>query len=193
MNKDIYRIIGASNHSKGEREINDFYSTNPAAIDALFEVESFTTNIFEPAAGNGHLSERLKEHHCNVYSSDLIQRDYHLDRVEDFLTIKKMPLEDMDVVTNPPYNLAMEFVYKALELLPEGYKCAMFLKLQFLETQKRRKLFDIYPPKHIYVFSKRMGCLKGAKLDDEIKPGAMAFAWYVWEKGWKGETILSWI
>ena len=191
MNKDIYRIIGASNHLEGEREVNDFYATQKDAIDALFNVESFSTNIWECAAGNGHLSSRLKEHHCNVYSSDLIQRDYPLDSISDFLTLNKRPMDD--IITNPPYNLAMEFVYKSLELVEDGAKVAMFLKLQFLETQKRRKLFDLHPPKNIWVFSKRMGCLKGAKLDDEIKAGAMAFAWYIWVKGYKGPTTLGWI
>lgn len=30
--EDIYRMVGASNHSNGEREKDDFYATDPIAI-----------------------------------------------------------------------------------------------------------------------------------------------------------------
>ena len=52
-----------------------------------------------------------------------------------------------DIVTNPPYKYALEFVEKALSLIEKGRKVAMFLRIQFLEGQRRRKLFDKEPPK----------------------------------------------
>lgn len=33
--KSIYSTLGASNHTDKEREKNDFYATDPIAIDAL--------------------------------------------------------------------------------------------------------------------------------------------------------------
>ena len=65
-----------------------------------------------------------------------------------------------DIITNPPYSIAEEFVRKSIEVLQSGHKVAMLLRLNFLEGQKRRKLFEKYNPCRIYVFSKRINCQK---------------------------------
>ena len=49
-------------------------------------------------------------------------------------------------MTNPPYKYALDFVLKALRIIPEGKKVAMFLKLTFLEGKTRRLLFNSTPP-----------------------------------------------
>ena len=36
----------------------------------------------------------------------------------------------------------------------------MYLHLQFLETKARRELFDVAPPKYIYINSARQACYK---------------------------------
>lgn len=72
----IFKTIGSSAHSDGEREKNDYYATDPKAIDKLLEVETPFSVIWECACGEGHLSERLKQYGYTVYSSDLINRGY---------------------------------------------------------------------------------------------------------------------
>ena len=62
------------------------------------------------------------------------------------------PIQGMDIVTNPPYSLAKEFVEHALDISNDGCKVAMFLKIQFLEGKSRRELFKKYPPKTICQF-----------------------------------------
>ena len=47
----------------------------------------------------------------------------------------------MDILTNPPYKLAKEFVEHALEVVEDGYYVVMFLKLTFLEGKARKELF----------------------------------------------------
>ncbi len=101
-----------------------------------------------------------------------------------------------DILTNPPYKYAKEFVLKALDLLPAGGRCYMFLKLTFLEGRARRRLlFDRTPPRTLYVFSDRMFCAKNGAFDAmrEMGGGAVAYAWYVWEQGWHGDTVIKWI
>jgi hypothetical protein len=188
----IYKILGASNHTDKERQEHDYYATEPRAIDLLLEVEEFNKDIWECAAGEGHLSKRLIAYGYNVKSTDLIDRGYGEGGV-DFL--KQTEWFDGDIITNPPYRYAIEFVYKALELIPTGNKVAMFLKLQFLESKKRRKLFDEYPPKVIYVSSSRLLCAKNGDFEGMKKDGgsAVAYAWFIWEKGYTGETIVRWI
>lgn len=71
----------------------------------------------------------------------------------------------------------------------------MFLKVQFVEGKERKRLFTEFPPKVIYVSSSRIMCAKNAEFDKMRAGGgsAVAYAWYVWEKGYKGETIVKWI
>lgn len=102
----------------------------------------------------------------------------------------------MDILTNPPYKYAKEFVLKALELVSTGRKVYMFLKLTFLEGKSRFKdLFSKYPPKSIYVFSERVMCAKNGDFETMKAGGgsAVAYAWFVWEKGWQGKTTIDWI
>ena len=58
----IFKTIGASNRTDKEREVNDYYATDPIAIDKLFAVEKFSGYIWECACGGGHLSERMKKY-----------------------------------------------------------------------------------------------------------------------------------
>ena len=97
-----------------------------------------------------------------------------------------------DIITNPPYKYALEFVEKALSLIPEGNKVAMFLRIQFLEGIKRGELFDNNPPKTIYVARKRLQCAKSGVFEG-LSSSATAYCWFVWEKGFKGNPIIKWI
>lgn len=45
----IYRTMGASNHTQDARAEQDFYATDPKAIDLLLEREEFNPSILEPA------------------------------------------------------------------------------------------------------------------------------------------------
>jgi hypothetical protein len=188
----IFKTLGASNHTDKERQKHDYYATEPRAIELLLEVEEFSDHIWECACGEGHLSKVLVERGYNVRSTDLIDRGYGEGGV-DFLA-QSEPF-DGDIITNPPYKYASEFVYKALDLVPEGRKVAMFLKLQFLEGKKRKELFLKHPPKVIYVSSSRLLCAKNGEFEQMRAGGgsAVAYAWFVWVKGFKGDTIVKWI
>lgn len=141
-----FTVIGASNHTDKERERNDYYATDPIAIDGLSKVVGLPRNVWECACGAGHLSERMREMGCNVYSSDKIDRGY--GKVMDFLASTEMPTGFECIITNPPYKYALEFVEHSLALLPDGGMCAMFLKTTFLEGQKRYdRIFKNTPPR----------------------------------------------
>lgn len=65
-NKSIYTCLGATNHSEEEREINDYYATEPQAIQLLLNEERFNENIWECAAGGLHMTNVLKENGYKV-------------------------------------------------------------------------------------------------------------------------------
>lgn len=81
----------------------------------------------------------------------------------------------------------------ALDIVEPGHKVAMFLKIQFLEGKARRALFAQHPPKVIYVSSGRLRCAMNGDFERYSKANAVCYAWYVWEKGHTGETVLRWI
>lgn len=98
-----------------------------------------------------------------------------------------------DIITNPPYSKAREFVEHALEIVEDGHKVAMFLKIQFLEGKARRALFDKFPPKVIYVSTSRLHCAMNGDFEKYAKSNAICYAWFVWEKGYTGDTVIKWI
>ena len=192
MNKDLkvtnsMRTLGTSTHALTERQTEDFYATEPRAVELLCEIETFNKNIWEPACGMGHISKVLEEHGYNVKSTDLIDRGY--GEVKDFLSSNEK--FDGDIITNPPYKNAQEFIEKALDSINDGNKVAMFLKLQFLEGKGREQLYTNNPPKTIWVTRSRLNCAKNAD-PKYFKGSAIAYAWFIWEKGYKGDTVVKW-
>lgn len=189
--RKVYATLGASNHGMFGREPMDYYATDPIAMELLLDIEKFDKNVWECACGEGHLSKVLEAHGYNVRSTDLYDRGYGTGGV-DFLQTNET--FDGDIVTNPPYKYAREFVEKACETITNGHRVAMFLKIQFLEGKSRRTMFEKYPPKIIYISSGRINCCRNGDFSDRQKAncGAVAYAWYIWEKPFHGEPTVRW-
>lgn len=121
--------VHAPNKRNQDAQEHDYYATDPRAVELLLENETFTGPVWEPACGEGHISKVLRDHGLEVYSTDLIDRRYGAGGV-DFLTYQGSG-HHCDIITNPPYKYAREFVEKALSIVAPGRKVAMFLKLTF--------------------------------------------------------------
>ena len=186
-NTPVFRRLGASNHCSHERQPEDYYATDPKAVTLLLELESFKGPILEPCCGEGHISKVLLENGFKVESFDIVDRGF--GKVQDFLSDEVSSWKG-DIITNPPYKLTNEFLNKALQIVPNGRKVAMFLKVQFLEGKQRKEFFRKYPPKKIWVSSSRLKC--GMNGDFGGANSALAYAWFIWEKGYQGETVLDW-
>lgn len=178
-----HTMLGARNYAQHEREENDYYATHPRATQLLLEQEDFYHRIWEPACGEGHMAKVLKDAGYDVVSTDLIDRGYGQGGI-DFLKYENDGLMDCDIITNPPYKYAKEFVEKALELVAPGRKVAMFLKIQFLEGKARRVLFDKHPPQTVYVSSGRLRCAMNGDFERYAKSNAICYAWFVWRRGY---------
>lgn len=185
--------LGASNHSEGDRQSEDFYATDPNTLkiflDKLKEDGIELHNlIWECACGQGHLSKVLIEGGYEVLSTDLVDRGY--GSRADFL--QASPGWNGDILTNPPYKFAKEFVEKALEIIPIGKYAIFLLKIQFLEGQDRFKMFKQYPPKYVYVNSKRQTCYINGDMTKKMS-SASCYCWFIWEKGYYGEPTVRWL
>ena len=162
----------------------DFYETPKYCSEELLKREIFIGKIWEPCAGNGATSQVLLDAGLDVYSSDLVKRDYDLSEI-DFLTSQNIV---ENIITNPPYNIAFDVINKCKELSTN--KFALLLRLLFLEGKRRKIMFEdtTYPLKSVYTFSGRVNMMKEKKGSPTI-----CFAWFVWEKNYQEKPILGWI
>ena len=131
----------------------------------------------------------LESHGYDVVNTDLVYRGYGRLNPCDFLLENVVDFSG-DIITNPPYKYALEFVEHALNIVQQGRKVAMFLKLTFLEGKARKAFFLKNPPKVVYVSSSRLECGKNGKFESK---NAVAYAWFVWEKGFCGDPIIKWV
>ena len=191
------KLVG-SDPARGRVE-HDWYATDPKAVQMLFDncpILGHSRSILEPCVGGGHVAKIVKSRtdYLHFDCLDIVDRGYEGTEVCDFLEWKNPRLYDL-VITNPPYSLATEFVKKSKELLYYGGYCAMFLKVQFLESEKRADLFEDL--RYVYVFRKRMSVWNRGR---EYNPDTgkkwvttMCHAWFIWHKGYKGEPVIRWL
>lgn len=188
----IFKTLGASNHTDKERESQDYYATDPIAIDKLEAVYPIPHYVWEPACGEGHLVERLKELGHGVISTDLFDRGYGLDGV-DFLKSNDIPFAahvKFAILTNPPYKYATEFVEHAMEILPQGAPAIMLLKTTALEGKGRwERLYSKGYLKAVYQFSERLLCAKNGDFEGMKAGGgsAVSYAWFIFANDGKND------
>lgn len=70
----IFKTLGSSAHGSYERQSEDYYATEPRAVELLLEQEEFATSIWECASGEGHIAKVLLKHGYIVRQSDIIKR-----------------------------------------------------------------------------------------------------------------------
>lgn len=199
MNKDwtgngnsIFKTLGASNHTDKERQVLDYYATQPVAIDKLAKAYPIPHKVWECAAGGGHLAKRLIELGHEVIATDIADRGYGISGI-DFLM--SQPIDCDCVLTNPPFKYSTEFIEHALHILPDK-PCIMLLKTTALEGKGRfERLYKHGYLEAIYQFTERLLCAKNGDFDTMIKGGgsAVSYAWFVFRKDNKLKPIIEWI
>ena len=181
----------AQTDDPAHRETHDFYPTHPGATRALLSVERFDGPIWEPACGDGAMSQVLEAAGHEVVSTDLIARGYGEGGC-DFLM--EWAPRAPHIVTNPPFRWAREFADRSLLLTRHpGGKVALFLRLAFLEGLERQRWFATTPLARVWVMSRRVPMAKGMQAEGDKANGVIAFAWYVWEHGHHGAPQLGWL
>ena len=190
--RGVFTSIGARNYALNERQQHDYYATEPKAVELLLAEETFSPIIWECACGEGHLSKAIEKAGYSVISTDVVYRGFGCPKSIDFLDYREENSFTGDIITNPPYKYALEFVEQAIRVIKPHNKIAMFLKLTFLEGRKRKEFFKFYPPKIIYVSSSRLICAINGDFE-HMTSSAVAYAWFVWQKGFLGDSVIKWI
>lgn len=167
------------------RPEHDYYPTPPDATEALLRVESFTGPVWEPACGDGAICRVLDAHGIQNHGTDLIDRGWGT-APHDFLT---SPYLCDNIITNPPFKLAEEFIDNSLARTTG--KTAMLLRLAFLEGGRRKPKFAAWPLARVHVFSKRLTMHREGK--GAGGGGMICFAWFVFEHGHEGAPTIGWL
>ena len=159
---------------KDKRRELDFYPTPPEVTHALMrflEGETLGT-IWEPACGDGAMSDVLKQYCPDVRSSDIRETGYGEGGVDFLDALWKADA----IITNPPFNKSQAFIEHALTLAPI---VAMLVKSQYWHAKKRCGLFLKHPPAFVLPLTWRPDFMNGSR------GGAptMEVQWTVWIKG----------
>lgn len=154
---------------------NGFVQTPIDITEALLEVERFEGQILEPCCGAGAISEVLKSKGYDVISSDKFIYGYGNQRDVFEITEKYQ-----NIITNPPFNNkeAVRICKHLLNIYNNKLVLLWYLKNlgRIIEGRTREGL------KNVYILG---------KIDWKETSLGWAFAWYVWEKGYKGDIIIQ--
>lgn len=167
---------------QGQRRAHDFYPTPWPATEALcqFLIErgELPADVDEPCCGDGAIASVLAGHGIEVHATDLIDRGFGAAGI-DFL--QRQPTSP-NLITNPPFKLAAEFIERAHRLYP-GLR-AFLLKVQFWNAAGRLPLFRSQPPRWVLPLTFRM---------DVTGQGAptMDVMWCVWGTATRGYQPLE--
>ena len=162
------------------RKERDLYETPEWVTAALIpHLPRRPVFIWEPAEGSGKMARALIPTQSSISGSDI-------DRGDDFLKFRERPHPMMDaIITNPPYDLATEFIEHALRLVEDGGMVAMVLRTDFDHAKSRSHLFRDCP-----AFAKKL-VLTRRIVWFEPEPGAKGkspsfnHAWFIWD--WRNE------
>lgn len=187
--------MSSTNRSNARQEhIADYYRTPIADIEKFMsELDKVVTIdmdkcTLDPCAGGDENNPMSYPTALYNYYRVPMENIKTIDIREDSLAEKKADYLNTEldykpyvVITNPPFNKALEFIRKALEDVEEDGYVIMLLRLNFLETKARKDFFDSYMPEYIFVHHKRMSFIEGGGTD------SVAYAHYVWRKGYYPE------
>lgn len=127
---------------------------------------------WECACGAGHLTKVLKAGGAAVLSTDLFDRGYGTSG-QDFLKIAQMPAADCDVITNPPFSLAEEFIrHSVLDL--KAPRTFLLLKSTYFHAAKRLPLWNECRPSWNLPLTFRLDFTGGGS-------PTMELSWFVWD------------
>jgi hypothetical protein len=145
-------------------------------------------SVREPAANRGHMARALGEYFSRVIASDVA--DYGAGfPIDDFLMPGNLETAHW-TITNPPFRLAEEFLFRALQTTRHGV--ALLGRTSFLEgIGRHERVFSQAAPDHVLQFSERVVMHK-ARLSKDGST-ATAYCWLIWRKdGNNAGSTLHW-
>ena len=185
-------MSSTNRHNAEKRHIADYYVTPVkdiitflGALDEEVSLDIWDKTILDPCAGGDpshdmSYPKALREYYAipddwNGIKTIDIREDSLAETKCNYIETK-LDYKPFLVISNPPFNQAMEFIKKALDDVEDGGYVAMLLRLNFLETKARKDFFDNYMPTWIFVHHKRMSFTDAGGTD------SVAYCHMVWKK-----------
>ena len=185
-------LSSTNRHNAEKRHIADYYVTPVkdiitflGALDEEVTLDIWDKTILDPCAGGDpshdmSYPKALREYYAvpddwnGIKTIDI--RDDSLAETKCNYIETKLDYKPFLIISNPPFNQAMEFIKKALDDVEDGGYVAMLLRLNFLETKARKEFFDNYMPTWVFVHHKRMSFTDAGGTD------SVAYCHMVWKK-----------
>lgn len=186
--------MSSTNRSKARQEhISDYYITPQSQIELfLKEFEQvndiFTKNIkiLDPCAGGDNTHEMsypsvIKKLYGHEVDTIDIRQDSRAKNKFDYLEFT-LDYEPDLIITNPPFNKAIDIINAALNDVKKGGYVIMLLRLNFFGSDTRFPFFKKVMPEYVFVHHKRMSFTEDGKTD------SIEYCHMVFRKGYKGVT-----
>lgn len=121
-----------------------------------------------------------------------IREDSRAETIADYLKLKLGEAPDV-IITNPPFNIALDVIKKSIEDVKDDGYVVMLLRLNFLGSQSRKPFFEGNMPKYIFVHHERMSFYPDGLIDPKTgrkKKGtdSIEYCHMVWQKGFKTDN-----
>ena len=173
----------SSTNRGAERSKNDYYRTPSWCVDQLISRVIFPDlPVIDAGCGDGAIG-------LGLTNAGWEQQIFGLDIDDKMVTEASMtgayedlavgsyldgccPWHGCNVIMNPPYNHAQEFIEASLGIAGRKGNVAALLRLNFLGSQKRLAFWK-KNPSDVYVLSKRPS-FTGGPTD------SCDYAWFVW-------------
>lgn len=179
-----------------DRNDNDWYVEPSVCSLALFDVVQFKGPVWDPACGMGRILKSAQVSGFDTIGSDVEKRTDDCDFLADFLSNHSLPEVEFDVVTNPPFAIAEDFVRKTIDILSHGRRGAFVLPIVWMAGfSSKRDWLPSSPLRYVLPISPRPSMPPGEVLCAGERPGngTKDFAWFVWEKGFTGKPALEFL
>lgn len=178
-----------------ERDTLDFYVEPEECSIALFAEHKFQGPIWDPACGLGRITDAARLAGYKTISTDIKKRSPKCDDTLDFLS-NKAQFIFTDIVSNPPFSLAEEFVKKSLSVVPRHGQVAMILPIVWIAGfSRKRNWLPASPLKKVLPISPRPSMPPGAVIlaGERAGNGTKDYAWFVWQRGYSGNCEVGFL
>lgn len=170
------------------RKERDLYETPKWVTEALLPhiMHRVDAPIWEPAAASGKMADVLGRI-APLFCSDIVVHGDDGTEECDFLQTTKATYDFDFIVTNPPYELAQEFIEHALAMTKGNGLVAMLLRTDYDHAKTRQHLFSECPQ-----FARKIVLTKRIKwFEDSTGQPSFNHAWFIWDWKHQGAPTLA--
>jgi hypothetical protein len=188
--------MSSTNRSNARDEhVADYYITPIPEIEKflgefekVYGYQLHHGRILDPCAGgdvNHDMSYpvTLQRYNSKIDTID-IRTDSRAATIGDYLQMDCSDRYDL-IITNPPFNIALPIITKALEDVKRGGVVVMLLRLNFFGSKDRKPFWDEHMPEYCFVHHRRMSFIEKGGTD------SIEYCHMVWRKGYNPEHTLT--